>query len=111
MEQITQRKLLSGLCHGSIFFSSMIISIGIPIAIFLTNDDPVVKENAKESLNFHLNVFVGIIVFGLLAFVGIGLLLLGILWAFSLLMPLIAIFKVIEQPNQVYRYPFIFHVL
>ncbi|WP_235656581.1 DUF4870 domain-containing protein, partial [Fischerella thermalis] len=33
-----------------------LVSIGIPIFILFATNDPVVKENAKEAINFHLNV-------------------------------------------------------
>ena len=49
MENIEQRKLLSALCHGSIFFSSMIVSIAIPLVILFTTEDSIVKANARES--------------------------------------------------------------
>ncbi|MDP8963377.1 MAG: DUF4870 domain-containing protein, partial [Cyanobacteriota bacterium] len=39
-----KRKLLSALAHGSIFFSSLVVSIAIPIAILLVSEDPIVKE-------------------------------------------------------------------
>lgn len=45
-----KRKLLSSLCHGAIFFSTALFSIGVPIVINLISDDPVVKSNAKESI-------------------------------------------------------------
>jgi uncharacterized protein len=109
METIAQRKLLSALSHGAIFFSSTIVSIGVPIAIFLISDDPVVKENAKESLNFHINLYIAGVTFGLLVFFLIGFPLLFGLWLVSLIMPIIAIVKVIENENIPYRYPFIFH--
>ncbi|MEQ8468140.1 MAG: hypothetical protein RIC07_31775 [Coleofasciculus sp. E1-EBD-02] len=35
-----QRKLLSALCHGSIFLSSVVISVAIPIVILFVTDDP-----------------------------------------------------------------------
>lgn len=62
MEEFQQRRLLSALCHGAIFFSALIASVGIPIAVLLLNNDPVIRENAKESLNFHINVFIAAIV-------------------------------------------------
>lgn len=108
MENLPQSKLLSALSHGAIFFSSTVISIGIPIAILLINNDPVVKENAKESLNFHINLFIYGIIFGLLIFIGIGFVLLIGLWIVSLIMPIIAIVNVLNQPNVPYRYPLIF---
>jgi uncharacterized protein len=111
MESFEQRKLLSALSHGAIFFSSTIVSIGIPIAILLLNEDPVVKENAKESLNFHINLYIYGIIFGLLIFIGIGIVLLIGLWAVSIIMPIIAIIKVVNTPNVPYRYPLMFRLV
>ena len=48
-----KRKLLSALSHGSIFLSSLLLSVIIPLTIFFATEDPVVKENAQEALNFH----------------------------------------------------------
>ncbi|MDF5722300.1 MAG: DUF4870 domain-containing protein [Rhizonema sp. PD37] len=111
MEDIPQRKLLSALSHGAIFFSSTIVSIGIPIAVLFVSKDPVVKENARESLNFHINLYIYGIIFGLLIFVGIGILLLVLLWIVSLIMPIIAVIKILSNPNLSYRYPFIFRLV
>lgn len=105
-----KRKLLSGLSHGSIFFSALILSVGIPIAIMLVSEDPVVKENAKEAINFHFNVWLYGFIFGLLVFVGIGLILLGILFIVQWVMPIIAIVKSLNDPDQPFRYPFIFRL-
>lgn len=105
------RKILSALCHGAIFFSTLIISIGIPMAIFLISEDPVVRENAKESLNFHINVYIYTFVFALLIFVLIGFALLPLLIIFSWIMPMLAIVKILDDPNQPYRYPFILRLI
>ncbi|MGK7930813.1 MAG: DUF4870 domain-containing protein [Microcystaceae cyanobacterium] len=110
-DDLTKRKLLSALCHGSIFFSATVVAIGIPIAILFVSDDPVVQGNAKEALNFHFNVWVYGIIFGILTLILIGWLLLGILGIVSLVMPIIGIFTALNNPNQIYRYPFIFHIL
>jgi uncharacterized protein len=111
MEQVTQRKLLSALCHGAIFFSSTIVSVGIPIAIMLTTNDSIIKANAKESLNFHINLYLYAIVFTLLVLVAIGIPLLAVLAIVSFLMPIFAILHVLDDPNLPYRYPFIFRVV
>ncbi|BAZ42198.1 hypothetical protein NIES4101_81660 [Calothrix sp. NIES-4101] len=109
MENIPQqRKLLSALSHGAIFLSSTVISIGIPIAIFVISEDPVVKENAKESLNFHINLYIAAILFAFLILVAIGIPLLILLGIASFVMPILAIIRVIENENVAFRYPFIF---
>ena len=110
-QNIDQKKLLSALCHGAIFFSGSFISIGIPIAILFISDDPVVQENAKESLNFHFNIWLYGVISGILTIVIIGFLLLGILWLVSSIMAIIAIVQVLGDPSKSYRYPFIFRLL
>jgi hypothetical protein len=106
-----KRKLLSGLCHGSIFFSSLIVSVGIPLIILLISDDLVVRDNAKEALNFHFNMWFYGFVFWLLTFVLIGFLLLPILILISFIMPILAVFKILNDSDMVYRYPFLIRVL
>ncbi len=110
-DEITKRKLLDAISHGSIFLSATFVSIGVPIAIFFISNDEIVQNNAKEALNFHLNVWVYGIIFGILTVVIIGWPLLGILGIITLVMPILAIIKVLSNPNEVYRYPFIFRVL
>ncbi len=110
-EDITKRKLLAAISHGSIFFSATFVSIGVPIVIFFISNDEIVQNNAKEALNFHFNVWVYGIVFGILTVVLIGWLLLAILGIVIVVMPILAIIKSLSNPNQVFRYPFIFRVL
>jgi uncharacterized Tic20 family protein len=109
-----KRKLLSALSHGSIFFSSVVLSVAIPIAILLVSEDPVVKENAKEAINFHLNVWVYEVIIGALVFITFGLLgivLLPLFFLFHWAPPVLAIIKSLGNPNESYRYPFIFRVV
>ncbi len=105
-----KRKLLSAASHASIFISSLVISAGIPIAILLVSDDPVVKENAKEAINFHFNIWLYGIIAGLLTFVLIGWLFLPIVFLASIIMPILAIWHTFKKPDSAYRYPFIFRV-
>ena len=106
-----KRKLLSALSHGSIFFSLLGVSIGIPIAILFVSDDPVVKDNAKEALNFHLNVWLYGIIFGVLTIILIGFALLGLLQLINVVLPILAILQALSNPDQPYRYPYIFRLL
>lgn len=106
-----KRKLLSVLSHGAIFLSATVLSIGLPIAILFLSEDPVVKGNARESLNFHINLYLYGIIFGLLTFVLIGFPLLLILLAVSWILPIVAIVKVLQDPTLIYRYPFIFRLV
>ena len=109
-----KRKLLSALSHGSIFFSSLVLSIAIPIGILFTSDDPVVKESAKEAINFHLNVWVYEVIVGVLVFLTLGLLgiiLIPIFFLFHWVPPILAILQSLGNPNQSYRYPLIFRIV
>ncbi|MBW4439691.1 MAG: DUF4870 domain-containing protein [Plectolyngbya sp. WJT66-NPBG17] len=115
MRTTGQQKLLSALCHGSVFFSATLVSVGIPIVILLITDDWVIKDNAREALNFHINLYVYGILAGLLAVTVIGIpiaIVIGVgLLICSWLLPILAILKVIDRPDQPYRYPFILRLL
>ncbi len=111
MDDLAKRKLLSALCHGAIFFSSLLVSIGIPIAVLLITDDPIVRENAKESINFHINLYLYAVIFGVLVLVAIGIPLLIILAIVSVLMPIVAIVHCATNTDKPYRYPFIFRIV
>ncbi|AFY85959.1 MAG: hypothetical protein N4J56_000439 [Chroococcidiopsis sp. SAG 2025] len=108
-----KRKLLSAISHGAIFFSTTLVSVGIPIAVLFVSDDPIVKENAKEAINFHLNVWFWALVIGVLVTISFGLLFplagLGFLihWGLTIL----AIVKVLSHPDESFRYPFIVRLL
>ncbi|AFY45064.1 DUF4870 domain-containing protein [Nostoc sp. PCC 7107] len=115
-----KRKLLSSLCHGAIFFSTTLFSIGVPIIINIISDDPVVKSSAKESINFHFNVWFWATIIGLpiavlswLTF-GIGGILFFPLVAFGFLLhwglTIVALLHCFNNPDEPFRYPFIFRV-
>lgn len=106
-----QRRLLSLLCHISALFSVLVVSIGVPIAIYLMTDDAVVKENARESLNLHLNIFALGIVFGILCIILVGFLLLWILGIIAVILPILAIIRTLADPNRPARYPLIFRLI
>jgi uncharacterized Tic20 family protein len=110
-EDLTKKKILSVACHASIFLSATVVSVGLPLGIYFISEDGSVKGNAKEALNFHLNVWIYGIVFGILTWVLIGWLFLALLGIFTLVMPILAILQVWNDPYQVFRYPFIFRVL
>ncbi len=111
MKNKEQRKILSLLCHGSVFFSFLIVSIAIPIAVLLLYEDPIVLENAKESLNLHINLYGCAIAFFFLVFILIGIPLLFLLAIANFVMPIIAIIKVYRNPQSPYYYPFIIRLV
>jgi hypothetical protein len=94
-----------------ILAGSIALSISVPVAILLVSDDPVVRDNAKESLNFYINLSIATLLFSLLVFVLIGIPLLIILTIASFIVPLIAIAQIWRNPDRAYRYPFIVRIL
>jgi uncharacterized protein len=109
-----KRKLLSAVAHGSIFISALLVSIVIPIAIYFVSDDSVVQDNAKEAINFHLNVWLIGGVIGILSFLTLGLVgfILAPIWfLYHWALSIWAITHCWKQPDSVYRYPFIFRVM
>jgi uncharacterized protein len=107
---LDKRKLLSALCHGSIFLSALLISIVVPIGIWFASDEPVVKENAKEALNFHFNVWLYGLLLVPLSFITFGLAG-GIWWLAHWGLTIWAIYRCLNIPDQPVRYPFIFRPL
>jgi len=113
MYDTDKRKLLSALSHGSIFLSTLFVSIGVPIAVLFVSDDPVVKENAKEAINFHFNVWLYGVIIGVLAFLTLGLLGLILAPIFYLVhwgLTIWAIVHCLDKPDLSFRYPFIFRL-
>ncbi len=112
MYDTDQRKLLSALCHGAIFLSSTLISIGLPIAILFINNDPVVKDNAIEAINFHFNVWLYGVILGVLISITFGLLLplAGLWFLLHWGLTIWALFSVLSNPDKPFRYPYIFRL-
>lgn len=100
-----KRKLLSALSHGSIFLSALVLSAGIPIALMFISDDPVVKANAKEAINFHINVWFWGVIIGILTFLLVGVLLWPFWFAYNFILPIWMIYQCLTDPDQPHRYP------
>ena len=114
-----KRKLFSLLCHGSIFLGSLLFTSLIPLAVLLLFDDPIIKETAKETLNYHFNIWLyGAISLGLGTFLTaliitapIAWLIGGVFTLFTLVPPIFGILATLNNPNEPYRYPFIWRLL
>ena len=114
-----KRKLFSLLCHGSIFLGSLLFTSLIPLAVLLLFDDPIIKETAKETLNYHFNIWLyGAIALGLGTFLTaliitapIAWLIGGVFTLFTLVPPIFGILATLNNPNEPYRYPFIWRLL
>jgi uncharacterized protein len=114
-----KRRLFSLLCHGSIFLGSLLFTSLIPLAVLLLFDDPVIKETAKETLNYHFNIWLyGAISLGLGTFftaliitAPIAWLIGGVFTLFTLVPPIFGILATLNNPNEPYRYPFIWRLL
>ena len=87
---------------------AIVPGVGIfgPLVIYLLKKDEstFVEENAKESLNFQITIFLAFIISFLLIVVVIGFLLLWALGILNLVLVLVATVKASE--NKIYRYPF-----
>ena len=105
-----KRKLFSIASHGSIFVSQLIFSAGVPLAIMLLSEDPIAKDNAKEALNFHFNMWLYsiLLIIPSILLLGLPLALLGLV---QVIMPVLAILSSVSDPDNAYRYPFIFRPL
>jgi uncharacterized protein len=114
-----KRRLFSLLCHGSIFLGSLLITSAIPFAILLLFDDPVIKATAKETLNYHFNIWLyGAITAGLVTFFTALIITIPLAWLiglafflFHMVPPIFGILATLNNPNEPYRYPFIWRLL
>lgn len=87
---------------------SIVPGIGIfgPLVIYLIRRDgpAFVTENAKESLNFQITVYICYVIGFILMVVGIGVLIVGGLWFVDMVLVIVAAVRVNE--SKIYRYPF-----
>ena len=114
-----KRKLFSLLCHSSIFLGSLIFPSAIPFIILLFFDDPVIKATAKETLNYHFNIWLyGAITAGLVVFFTALIITAPLAWLigaafflFHWIPPIFFFFSTLNNPDEPYRYPFIWRLL
>lgn len=111
---LDKKKLLSALAHGSAFISVLVLSIGIPIAIMTVSEDTLIRDNAKEAINFHLNIWLVGAIIGVMSFFSFGLagFVLGPIWLVAHWgLSIWAVAKCLQTPEQVFRYPFILRIV
>jgi uncharacterized protein len=114
-----KRKLFSLLCHGSIFFGSLLVTSAVPFVVLLLFDDPVIKATAKETLNYHFNIWLyGAIGTGLMAFFTVLFFTIPLnffIWAalviFTVVPPIFGMLATLNNPDEPFRYPFIWRLL
>lgn len=77
-----------------------------PLIIWLIKKDEskYVSEHAKESLNFQITIFLAYIVAGILVCLFIGVILLFVVWAISIIFAIMATIE--ANNNKIYKYPF-----
>lgn len=96
------------LCH-LIAFSGFVVPFGSllgPLIIWLIKKDemPFVDDQGKESLNFQLTMLIAFVISIILIVVVIGILLLGVLCIYEIVVLIIATIKANEGVR--YRYPY-----
>ncbi|MBE9191196.1 DUF4870 domain-containing protein [Gloeocapsopsis crepidinum LEGE 06123] len=112
MNDTDKRKLLSGLSHGSLSLNIVVFPVLVPIIILLVTDDEIVRGNAKEAINFAINIIICAVISSILILVeGIGIFLLYLLAIISFIMPLIATIYAVKNIHKPYHYPLIWHFL
>lgn len=111
----TSRKLLRSACHGAALTSYTVVTLGIPIAALVLSDDPLVRDSAKEALNFSISLFIwtAICVGLLFTLIGIPASIMGfIIFSFiAAVFPIIAIVSVCIDPERRFRYPCTFRLI
>lgn len=112
MDESKLRKFLRVACHAGALTSVTLVTIGIPIAALLLSDDELVKDSAREAINFSITVILWAAVAGVLWFTLIGIPLAmiigGVMGLATIILPLMAIVSVCSNENKRFRYPFTF---
>lgn len=96
-------KLWNVLCHLSAFLG---VGIILPLIVYLvTKDDPhsSIPAHARETLNFHLSLFIYALAGLLLAVVLVGFLILGLVAIGGFILAIVGAVK--ASNNELYRYP------
>ncbi|WP_049908932.1 DUF4870 domain-containing protein [Halorubrum saccharovorum] len=102
VETVAGDTTLAALSHASALVASFLGPL--LFLILADDDDELVKQNAKNSLNFQLIVFIAMVVSALLTVVLVGFLLLPLIRLIDLVLVLIATLK--ANDGQVYSYPY-----
>jgi uncharacterized Tic20 family protein len=92
---------LAALAHAS----TLVASFFGPILFLLLSDDDdeLVRENAKNAINFQITIFIYLLIAGILVFLIIGLFLLPLIFVLDLILVIIATVK--ANNNEIYKYP------
>jgi uncharacterized Tic20 family protein len=88
--------------HLSLFFGAGIL---LPLIIYLVKkaDSPVVASQSREALNFHISVYLYVVLAAALSVVFIGIPLLFVIGIGSLILSVLAAVKSVDGNE--YRYP------
>lgn len=94
-------KTLAMLTH----LSGIFFSIVVPLVVWLTCKDtkPWLADQSKEALNFQITVLIGYLISSVLMIVLIGFVLFLIVWAFSIILSIVAALRVSQ--GTAFRYP------
>lgn len=100
--QVDGDTTMAALAH----LSALVASFLGPLLILVLADDTdtLVKENAKNALNFQIIIFIAVVISGALTVVLIGLLMLPVVALVDLVLVIIATVK--ANNGEVYSYPF-----
>jgi hypothetical protein len=95
---------LAGITHlCSLVATSLLLNVFVPVIIMRISDSPFVKNQAKEALNFQINVLIWTLICIFLCFVLIGIPLAIILAIVAIVLPICAAISV--AGGKAYRYP------
>lgn len=102
-------RFLAVICHVSVLLSVTMIALAFPIACFLFGRSAFVRENARQALNFQINILIWVVIAFVTKFVGIGFIIGGILFLCEVVLPLMGVFNAKE--GNIFNYPLCFPVL
>ncbi len=109
MNANSKQKLLRVACHSAALCNWTLVILGVPLAVVLLSEDPLVRDSAKEALNFTITMFLLATVSIALIFtiIGIPAAVIGLVFfgVANTIFPLVAIVSVCINPDKPFRYP------
>jgi len=105
-----EERTLAVVCHlVSLLATSILCNIFVPLVIMLISDSAFVKDQAKEVLNFQINIVCWAIVSALLCFIIIGIPMLIAVGVLGFILPIIA--AITAGGGTAYRYPLTIRII
>ncbi|QSQ25464.1 DUF4870 domain-containing protein [Pyxidicoccus parkwayensis] len=100
-------KTMALLAHIGTVLANLVVGFGflVPLILMLTKgkESSFIREHSVESLNFQITCIIGFVIGGITSCLGVGLVVIAVVWVASVVFAIIAGLKANE--GRLYKYP------